>query len=62
MLNIRLKLGGMKMVWTCDADEKERVPKKILNSKWRKYDREEHRSRWIDQIRKDIEMRGENWE
>jgi hypothetical protein len=21
-----------------------------------------HKTRWIDQIRKDIEMRGENWE
>ena len=41
----------------------ERIPKKMLHIKIEgKQPRRKHRTRWIDQIRKDIEMRVENWE
>ena len=41
----------------------ERIPKKMLHTKLEgKQPRGRPRNRWIDQVRKDIEMRGENWE
>ena len=43
--------------------EEERIPQKMLHTKMeRKQPRGKPKTRWIDQIRKDIEMRGENWE
>ena len=42
---------------------KERIPKKMLHIKIKgNRPREKPRTIWIDQIRKDIQMRGENWE
>ena len=43
---------------------KERILKKMLHKKWGRGGRQRGipRTRWIDQIKKDIEMRGENWE
>ena len=50
------------MVWACDANGRRENTKKMLQ-KWRgKRPRGRPRTRWIDQIRKDIEMRRENWE
>ena len=47
---------GMKM-------RKERISKKMLHTKMvGKCPRGRPRTRWIDQNRKDIEMRGGNWE
>ena len=41
----------------------ERIPKKILHKKMEgKSPRGKPRTRWINQIIKAIEMRGENWE
>ena len=41
----------------------ERIPRKKLHRKMEgKRPRSRPRTRWIDRIRKDIEMRGENWE
>ena len=41
----------------------ERIPKKMLHTKMEeKQPRGRPRTRWLDQIRKDIELRGENWE
>ena len=41
----------------------KKIPKQILHTKMEgKRPRERSRSRGIDHIRKDIEMRGENWE
>ena len=42
---------------------KERIPKKMLCTKLEgKRPRGRSRPRWIDQMRKDIKMGGENWE
>ena len=39
------------------------IPKKMQSTKMEgKRPRGRYRTRWIDQIRKDIEIRGENWE
>ena len=41
----------------------ERIPKNMLHTKMEgKRPRGRRKTTWIDQIRKDIEMRGENWE
>ena len=41
----------------------ERIPKKILHTQMEgKRPTGSSRIRWIDQIRKDMEIRGENWE
>ena len=41
--------------------EEERIPKKVLHTKMEgKQPRERPRTRWKDQIRKDIELRGGN--
>ena len=40
----------------------ERIFKKMLHIKMEETQGRIPRSRWIDQIRKDIEMRAENWE
>jgi hypothetical protein len=59
------------MFWTNNAKEfghkmrvtEERIPKKMLHTKMKgKQPRERPRSRWIDQIRKDIEIRRGKWE
>ena len=43
--------------------EEERIPKKILHTEMEeKLPKGTPRTGWIDQIRKNIEMRGENWE
>jgi hypothetical protein len=43
--------------------KEERIPKKTLHTKMEGIKpRGRSKTRWIDQIRKDIEMRGENWE
>ena len=40
----------------------ERIPKKMLHTKMEgKEPKGKPRSRWINQIRKDIDMREENW-
>ena len=39
----------------------ERIPKKKLPTKMES-DQQRSRTRWIDKIRRDIELRGENWE
>ena len=47
------------MIWMGE----ERILKKMLHTKMEgKPPRGRPRTRWIDQIRKDVEMRGENWE
>ena len=40
----------------------ERMPKEMLHTNGAQQLRGKSITRWIDQIRKDIEMRGENWE
>ena len=50
-----------EMIWTCDVDE--RREEKTLHTKVDgRRPRRIPKTRWTDQIRKDIEMRGENWE
>ena len=40
----------------------ERIHKKIQNTKMEgNWPRERHRARWIDQTRKNIQIRGKNW-
>ena len=42
--------------------KEERISKKMLHTKIEgKQSRGRPRTRWIDQIRKDLEIRGENW-
>ena len=51
------------MAWICYADERkeETFPTKMLNTKMEeKRPKRKHTTIWIDQIRKDIEMRGGN--
>ena len=53
----------IKMVWTIMRMREERILKKMLHTKMEgKRPRGRSRTRWIDQIGKSIEMRGENWE
>ena len=40
----------------------ERMPKKMLHTKQRENGHEVDPEPWIDQIRKDIEMRKKNWQ
>ena len=43
--------------------EEERILKTIQHTKMEgKQPRGRHQTRWMDQIRKDLEMRGTNWE
>ena len=51
----------IKMLWTCDVNDKREKPEKMIHTKM-EGPRGRPRIRWIDQIRKDIEMRMENWE
>ena len=50
------------MVWTLKADERrEDTQENATHKMERKRPRGRPRTRWIDQIRKNIEMIGENW-
>ena len=51
------------MVWTLKADERrEDTQENATHKMERKRPRGRPRTRWIDQIRKNIAMRRENWE
>ena len=49
------------MVWTCDAEEKDDL-RKYYTQMEGKLPRGRYWTRWTDQIRKDIEIKGAKWE